>query len=560
MLTLGISAYYHDSAAVLIENGKVITGIEEERFARIKHYNSFPYEAIKFCLKSRNLKPADIDCVAYYEKPLLKFERILETFIDTYPRLPRTFLRGIPEWFDHKIKVESTIRKLGFKKKIYFIPHHVSHASASYFASPFKKAAILTVDGVGEWQTTGLWKGEGNKITPLKKIDFPDSLGLFYSNFTAYLGFMVNEDEYKVMGLAAYGKPIYAERIRSMIDIKDDGSFTLNKKYFAITENIHKAYSRRFGKWFGPPRLPHEKVLRRHADLAASVQAVAEEVYFKMLNHLYSLTKLSDLCLAGGVALNALANGKIYEKTPFKNVYIFGAAGDSGAAFGAAYYVNSAILGKKRAFVDNLYFGSSFEDQQIIEAAKKYSIKYKKYDSEAELINKAASLLSKGKIIGWFQGRCEYGPRALGNRSILCKPNPRSMKTKMNIIKRREQFRPFAGSILQEEVHKYFDVPEKNHYSPFMTFCFQVKKDKRGALSAIVHKDNTCRIQTVSPVNARYYKLIKKYRQLTGIACVMNTSFNLKGEPIVETPEQAINDYLITKMDRLFVGNYELFK
>lgn len=560
MLILGISAYYHDSAAVLLEEGKVVSAIEEERFTRIKHDNSFPYKAIEFCLKSRSLKPSDINYVAYYEKPLLKFERILETFLDTFPRLPNTFLKGIPEWFDHKIKVEKTIRNLGFNKGLLFIPHHLSHASASFFASPFKKAAILTVDGVGEWQTTGLWVGERNGIKSLKKIDFPDSLGLLYSNFTAYLGFMVNEDEYKLMGLAAYGKPIYANRIKSMLDIKDDGSFTLDRKYFSITEDIRRTYGRRFSKYFGKPRLPKEKIIPRHADLAASIQAVTEEIYFKMLNYLHSITGSDNLCIAGGVALNALANGKIYEKTPFKKVYVFGAAGDSGAAFGAAYYASSSILGKKRVPVDNLYFGSNFGNQEIEEALKKYGLRYKRHQSEKDLVNKAAYLLSKDKIIGWFQGKCEYGPRALGNRSIISKPNPHSMKTKMNIIKRREQFRPFAGSILQSEVHKYFDVPEINHWSPFMTFCFQVKNNKVDALKAIVHKDKTCRIQTVSKINGRYYGLIKRFYDLTGIACVMNTSFNLKGEPIVETPSQAIEDFIGTKMDRLFIGDYEIYK
>jgi carbamoyltransferase len=560
MLILGISAYYHDSAAVLIEDGKVVTAIEEERFARIKHYNSFPYEAIKHCLKSRSLKPEDVDYVAYYEKPLLKFERILETFLDTYPYLLKTFLRGIPEWFDHKIKVGATIRKLGFKNKVFFIPHHYSHAAASYLASPFKNSAILTVDGVGEWQTTGMWHGQGNKITPLKKMDFPDSLGLFYSTFTAYLGFRVNEDEYKVMGLAAYGKPVYYDKIRSFIDIKDDGSFRLDPRYFGLREGIFDLYNRRFGKLLGRPRYPQEKILKRHADLAASVQKVTEEIYFKMLNYLHSLTHSDNLCLSGGVALNALANGKIYDKTPFRKVYIFGAAGDSGAAFGASLYVNNTILGNKRVKIDNLYFGSRYDNDKIEEALKKHRLKYKKYSSEKELINKAASLIAKGKIIGWFQSRCEYGPRALGNRSILCKPNPRSMKAKMNIIKRREQFRPFAGSILQSEVHKYFEVPEKNYWSPFMTFCFKVKKEKSEALSSIVHEDGTCRIQTIDEVNGRYFALIKQFYRLTGIACIMNTSFNVMGEPIVETPEQAIEDYLKTKMDSLFIGDYQVLK
>ncbi len=559
MTILGISAYYHDSAAVLIEDGKIVAAIEEERFSRIKHDNGFPHKAIDFCLKSRDLEIKDVDYVAYYEKPLLKFERILENFIATFPLSLQPFLKGMPEWLDYKIKIESSIRRLGFKNKIFFVPHHYSHASACFLNSSFKESAILTIDGVGEWQTTGLWKANNNKITPLKRIDFPNSLGLLYSTFTAHMGFKVNEDEYKLMGLAAYGKPIYADKIRSIVDIKPDGSFRLNLKYFGFREGF-RMYNNRFEKIFGKARSKKERIVRRHADLAASVQSVTEDIYFKTLNHLFELTGSSNLCLSGGVALNALANGKIYKKTPFKNVYIFGAAGDSGAAVGAALYVNNVIMKKRRNQPQNLYLGSKYDNNAIEDALLRYNLKFIKYDSERKLIDRAAGLLSKGKIIGWFQGGCEFGPRALGNRSILSKPNPKSMKKKMNIIKRREQFRPFAGSILQSEVHKYFEVPEKNHQSPFMTFCFKVKKDKSSTLASIVHKDGTCRIQTVNHDNGRYFNLIKKFFELTKIACVMNTSFNLKGEPIVETPDQAIEDFLKTRMDALVLGDYVVIK
>ncbi len=560
MLILGISAYYHDSAACLIKNGQVIAAIEEERFSRIKHDNNFPYKAIEFCLKSQKLKAEEIDCVAYYEKPLLKFERILETFLATWPFSLNPFLKGIPEWLDYKIKIEATIKKLGFKNKIFFIPHHFSHAAASFYPSPFEKAAILTVDGVGEYQTTGLWYGKGNSITQLKSINFPHSLGLLYSTFTAFLGFKVNEDEYKVMGLAAYGKPTFVNKIRSIIDIKDNGSFKLDLKYFGFRESF-SMYNDRFEKLFGPARKPSEKITKRHKDIAASIQAVTEEIYFKMLNYLYSITKTENLCLSGGVALNALANGKIYEKTPFKKVYIFGAAGDSGAAVGAGLFVyNYVNPSSKRQLINNLYFGSKYSNEQIEPIFKKYNLKYKKYINKNELINKTAKLLSGGKIIGWFQGRCEFGPRTLGNRSIFCRPNPKNMKTKMNIIKKREQFRPFAGSILQDKVHEYFEVPEKSLWSPFMTFCFQVKKDKKKDLATIVHADGTCRIQTVNKVNGRYYLLIKKFYELTGIPCILNTSFNLKGEPIVENPDQAVEDFLKTKMDYLVIGDFLVSK
>ena len=564
MLILGISAYYHDSAACIIKDGKVIVAIEEERFTRIKHDNGFPYKAIEFCLKNAGISHSDVDFVAYYEKPLLKFERILETFIDTYPFSLRPFLKGMPEWLNYKIKVEATIKKLGFKNQIFFIPHHFSHAASSFYPSPFEKAAILTVDGVGEWQTTGLWFGEGNNVKPLKQISFPNSLGLLYSTFTAFLGFKVNEDEYKLMGLAAYGKPKYTVSINRLIDTKDDGSFKLNLKYFGFRESF-SMFNKNFEKLFGRARKPEEKITQKHKDIAASIQKVTEDVYFKMLNYLYLITKSENLCLSGGVTLNALANGKIYEKTPYKKIYILGAAGDSGAAVGSALFVHRFLTasveersGRTEA-VNHLYFGSEYSNEQIEHVLKKYKLKYKKLH-EKELINKTAELLSQGKIIGWFQGRCEFGPRALGNRSILCKSNPRSMKTKMNRIKIREQFRPFAGSILQEKVHEYFDVPEKNLWSPFMTFCFQVKNDKKDDLAAIVHADGTCRIQTVNKVNGRYYLLIKKFYELTGIPCILNTSFNLKGEPIVEKPQQAVRDFLKTKMDYLVIEDFLVFK
>ena len=564
MLILGISAYYHDSAACIIKDGQILVAVEEERFSRIKHDNNFPYKAIEFCLKSQKLKPEDINYIAYYEKPLLKFERILETFIDTYPFSLLPFLKGMPEWLDYKIKIEATIKKLGFKNQIFFIPHHFSHAAAAFYPSSFVKAAILTVDGVGEWQTTGLWQGEENNLKPLKFINFPNSLGLLYSTFTAHLGFKVNEDEYKLMGLAAYGRPTLVNKIYSIIDIKNDGSFKLNLKYFGFRESF-KMYNNQFEKLLGKARNSGEKITKHHADLAASIQLVTEEIYFKMLNHLYSITKTENLCLSGGVALNALANGKIYEKTSFKNIYIFGAAGDSGAAIGAAlflFYLKTVFVKDSlynRALQKHLYLGSEYSNDQIEKTIKKYKLKYKKFTDENELINKTAELLSQGKIIGWFQGRCEYGPRALGNRSILCKPNPRNMKTKMNIIKRREQFRPFAGSILQDKVQDYFEVPEKNLWSPFMTFCFKVKKNKK-ELAAIVHADGTCRVQTVNKVNGRYFLLINKFYNLTGIPCILNTSFNLKGEPIVENPEQAIEDFLRTKMDYLVIGDFLLSK
>lgn len=561
MYILGISAFYHDSAAALIKKGQTINAFEEERFTRLKHDNSFPFNAIKNCLEYGRISLHQIDCIAYYEKPLLKFERILQTFVETYPFSLKPFLKSIPEWLSEKIKIKFIIqKKMGFKGKIFFIPHHLSHASASYFSSPYNEAVILTADATGEYQTTSLWHAENNEITLLKSINFPHSLGLLYSTFTAFLGFRVNEDEYKVMGLAAYGKPKYVDKIYQIINVKEDGSFQLNMSYFSYRESF-KMWSKSFEHLFGKQRNPDDPINQYHKDLATSIQKVMEEVYFKILNHLYTLTRTKNLCLGGGVALNSLANGKIYTYTPFKNVHIFGAAGDSGGAVGAALFTYYKLLGgKKKTDAKTLSLGSIYSNRAIEKIIKKNNLKYQKFRNEQTLLNKVALLLNENKIIGWFQGKMEFGPRALGNRSILAKPNPFSMKDKVNKIKGRELFRPFAGSILKERVYEYFDVPQKNHSSPFMTFCFNVKKEKEKELAAIVHKDSTCRIQTIDHGDGRYYKLIKAFYKNTGIPCILNTSFNLKGEPIVENPQQAINDFLNTKMDFLVINNFIVSK
>jgi len=557
MYILGISAFYHDSAAALIKDGCVLYAVEEERFTRIKHDNQFPFRAVKFCLGKANLSINDIEHITYYEKPLLKFERILETFVKTYPFSLRPFLRGMPEWLGYKIKVEHIIRKqLGYRGKLFFIPHHLSHAAACFYPSPFKKAAILTVDGVGEHQTIGLWYGQRNAITPLKSINFPDSLGLLYSTFTAFLGFTVNEDEYKVMGLAAYGEPSYTDKIYQIIDVKDDGSFRMDMRFFAFRESF-RMWSKSFEKLFGKPRVKDEPVTQRDKNLASSIQKVTEDIYFRMLNHLYQTTKCENVCIGGGVGLNALANGKLYQKTPFKNAYVFGASGDSGGAIGSALFVHHRMFPHEtRRAISSLCFGSDYTNDEIEVILKEFKLDYTRVRDEDELTKRTAQYLAQNKIVGWFQGKMEFGPRALGARSILARPSPRNMKEKVNKVKIREQFRPFAGSILQERVHEYFEVPEENHLSPFMIFCFQVREEKRDAISAIVHEDNTCRIQTVNENNGLYYKLIKKFYETTGIPCILNTSFNLKGEPIVENPKQAIEDFLKTEMDCLAIGNF----
>jgi carbamoyltransferase len=561
MYILGISAYYHDSAAALIKDGKVIAAAEEERFTRIKHDNSFPFNAIEFCLKYAGITINDVKYIAFYEKPLLKFERILQTFVETYPFSYAPFWRAIPDWITNKLAIKSTIRKkLGYKGKILFVPHHEAHAASTFYPSPFNKAAILTVDGVGEWKTIGLYLGNGKDIIPLKEIHFPNSLGLLYSTFTSFLGFKVNEDEWKVMGLAAYGKPRYYDKFKKIVEINEDGSFSLNMKYFAFRESF-KMWSKEAEKLFGKPRKPDEKITKRHADIAASLQKITEEIYLKILNHLYSLTKVKNLCIAGGVALNAIANGKIYYQTKFKRVFIQGAAGDNGAALGAALFVYHYLLKKRRNFVQrHLYFGPKFSNEYIKNFLDRVGAKYEFLEDD-ELIQRVARLLAKNKVVGWFRGRMEFGPRALGARSILANPKPKWMKDRVNEIKRREAFRPFAGSVLQEKVYEYFEVPEKNHYSPFMIFAFKVRKEKIKYINAITHADGTCRIQTVNlRDNGIYYKLIKEFYKITNIPVILNTSFNLKGEPIVCKPEEAYEDFIKTNMDYLVLENYLTYK
>jgi len=561
MYILGVSAYYHDSAAALIKDGKVIAAAEEERFTRVKHDNSFPFNAIDFCLRYAGIAINDVKYVAFYEKPLRKFERIIQTFVETYPFSYIPFWRAIPDWIINKLTIKSTIRKkLGYRGKILFVPHHEAHAASTFYPSPFNKAAILTVDGVGEWKTVGLYIGNRSDILPLKEIHFPSSLGLLYSTFTAFLGFKVNEDEWKVMGLAAYGKPRYYEKFKKIVDVDEDGSFSLNMKYFAFRESF-RMWSKEIEKLFGRPRKPEDKINQKHADIAASLQKITEEIYIKILNHLYSLTRVKNLCIAGGVALNAVANGKIYSQTPFKRVFIQGAAGDSGAALGAALFVYHYLLRKKRNFVQrHLYFGPAYSNKYIKNFLDKVGAKYE-FLEDSELIQKVATLLAKNKVVGWFRGRMEFGPRALGARSILANPKPKWMKDRVNEIKRRETFRPFAGSVLQEKVHEYFEVPERNHYSPFMIFAFKVKKEKRKNISAITHVDGTCRIQTVnSKDNGIYYDLIKEFYNITKIPVILNTSFNLRGEPIVCRPEEAYEDFIKTNMDYLVLENYLTYR
>lgn len=557
MNVLGISAFYHDSSAALVKDGKLISAASEERFSRIKHDNSFPQRSINFCLRA--LSPEKIDYVAYYEKPLLKFERILETFIDTYPFSLKPFVAGIPSWLGEKLKIADYIQKeTGLaKNKILYVPHHLSHASAAFYPSPFKKAAILTLDGVGEYESSVLWSGEGKNISPIRSIIFPTSLGLLYSVFTSFLGFRVNEDEYKVMGLAAYGIPLYLRKIKEIVELKEDGSFKLNLEYFSFRESF-QMWNDKFVGLFGRPRLNGQKIEVRHRNIAASIQKLTEEIYIRVLKTLYKDFHSKNLCLGGGVALNAVANGKIFERTGFKRVFVFGPAGDDGAAAGAALLIQQKLSRRKERFViDSLSLGTFSRNKEIKRSLAASGLRYEKFASKEKLCSKIATLISRGKIVGIFRGRMEFGPRALGNRSILARTQPFSMKNKINRIKKREKFRPFAAAVLEKFTKEVFEVPASClYFSPHMTFCFRVKRSWRKRLSAVLHKDGTCRVQTVSNKDGFFYELISSYFKKTGMPCLLNTSFNLSGEPIVETPSQAISDFLRSEMDCLAIENF----
>jgi len=561
MYILGISCFYHDAAACLIKDGKIIAAAQEERFSRKKHDQSFPLRAVKYCLKEAGITAQDLNYVGFYDKPLLKFERILSTYISVFPRGLFSFYHAMPIWLKRKIWIPYIIRKeLNYKGKIIFINHHLSHAASSFLVSPFSEAAILTIDGVGEWSTATQGFGRENQIYLTHEIRFPHSLGLFYSAFTYYLGFRVNSAEYKIMGLASYGKPTFYDLItKELITIQDDGSFKLNMNYFAYHYGL-VMINRKFEKLFRHQRRkPTEAITEFHENVAASLQKITNEIMVKLARSLYQKTKIPNLCLAGGVALNCVANGKIYEETPFKNIFIQPAAGDAGGAVGVALYIYYSILKHKRGFVwPHSYWGPEFTNQEIQQYLDSKSIPYERLD-KGNLIKKVAHLLSQGKIIGWFQGRMEWGPRALGNRSILADPRNPEMKDMINKrIKFREPFRPFAPSLLEEYAGEYLkmDVP-----SPYMLFTTEVKESKRTIIPAVTHVDGTARHQTVNrQQNSLYYDLIKEFYNITKVPVVLNTSFNLRGEPIVCTPSDAYLCFMRSGMDYLVMGNYLLDK
>ena len=562
MYNLGISCYYHDSAAALLKDGHVIAAVEEERFSRKKFDDSFPEKAIQWCLDEAEIKSNQIDSVAFYDKPVLKFERLLDNYIAVAPRGLFSFLDVIPKWIHKRLWIKNEIKKSlkGFKGEIIFPEHHMSHAAHAFYTSPFDESAILTIDGVGEWSTTSYGYAKNNEIQLSKDIKWPHSLGLFYSAFTYFLGFKVNEGEYKLMGLSSYGTPKYYDLIlNNLIDVKDDGSIHLNMKYFAFTYDKVMT-NKKFSELFGiSPKTKDEKTLQIHFDIGASAQKVLEDIILKMTNHVHKITKMKNLCIGGGVALNGVANYKILKESLFDNIHIPPSPGDAGSAVGAAQYLyyiyhkNSRNISKDNAEIinENIYVGPSYSNDQIIKFLDSKNITYESFDRES-LLKKTAQLIADGNIVGWYQGKMEWGPRALGNRSILADPRREDMKDILNTkIKHRESFRPFAPSILEEYASEYFeiDVP-----SPYMLMVAPVKKPKE--IPAVTHVDGTGRLQTVSKnTNSLYYDLISEFKKITGVPVIINTSMNVMGEPIVNTPEQAYQMIVKTDMDYIVMGN-----
>ena len=566
MYTLGISCYYHDSAAALLKDGHVIAAVEEERFSRKKFDDDFPKLAITWCLKEAGITPEQIDSVAFYDKPILKFERLLDNYIAVAPRGLNSFLDVIPKWLHKRLWIKTDIKKhlKGFNGEIIFPEHHMSHAAHTFYTSPFEEAAILTVDGVGEWTTASFGIAKNNTIQLTNDIRWPHSVGLFYSAFTYFLGFQVNEGEYKLMGLSAYGKPKYYDLIiNNLIDVKDDGSIHLNMKYFAFTHDKVMTNDK-FSKLFGiPPKKKHDETLQIHFDIGASAQKVLEEIILKMAQHVYKKTRMKNLCFGGGVALNGVANYNLLKNGPFDNIHIPPSPGDGGSAVGCAQYSYYIHHSQKKniennpsvTICENVYVGPSYTNEEIRKFLDSNKVSYEKLD-EQSLLEKTAKLISEGNIVGWYQGKMEWGPRALGNRSILADPRDAKMKDILNEkIKHRESFRPFAPSIMEEYVSDYFDIDVP---SPYMLMVTNVKQPKK--IPAVTHIDGTGRLQTVSAEsNPLYYNLINEFYKITGIPVLINTSMNVMGEPIVNTPEQAYAMITKTDMDCIIMGGNLIF-
>ena len=563
MYSLGISCYYHDSAAAILKDGHVVAAVEEERFSRKKFDDGFPRMAIDWCLKEAGITPEQIDSVAFYDKPVLKFERLLDNYIAVAPRGLYSFLNVIPKWLHKRLWIKEEIKKhmRGYQGNIIFPEHHMSHAAHTFFTSPFDEAAILTVDGVGEWSTTSFGSAENTSIKLTNDIRWPHSIGMFYSAFTYFLGFKVNEGEYKLMGLSAYGKPKYYDLIlNEILDVKNDGSLHLNLKYFAFTYDKVMT-NQKFAELFGIPRREEDaKAEQIHYDIAASAQKVLEDIMLKMVNHVHKKTGMKNLCLGGGVALNGVANYRILKEGPFESVHIPPSPGDGGSAIGCAQYLYYIHKKQRRIIVqdhakriqENVYVGPSFSNDEIKSFLEENNIHYE-YLAREQLLQTTAKLISEQNVVGWYQGKIEWGPRALGNRSILADPRDSKMKDVLNEkIKHRELFRPFAPSILEEYVSEYFDL---NIPSPYMLFVAKVKKPDK--IPAVTHVDGTGRLQTVSrEANPLYYDLINDFYKITGVPVVVNTSMNVRGEPIVNTPEQAYAMIIKTEMDYIMMGNY----
>ena len=594
MYILGISAFYHDSAACLIKDGKIIAAAQEERFTRKKHDAGFPNHAIQYCLREIGISASQINNVVFYEKPFVKFERLLETYLAFAPRGFSSFAKAMPAWIKDKLFQKSALinelksnldKDVNWHERLLFSEHHLSHAASAYYPSPFDSAAVLTLDGVGEWTTTSLAIGKGSDLKVMKEIHFPHSLGLLYSAFTYYTGFKVNSGEYKVMGLSPYGEPRYADLIREkLITVAKDGSFQLDMSYFNYATGLtmtNKKFDALFG---GPPRSSETEITQREMDLAASVQKVTENIFLKLARGIAEETGERNLCLAGGVALNCVANGILLRENVFDNIWIQPAAGDAGGALGAAlstwylHHNNARTTTKKRDTMNGAYLGPEFDDKEIETELTACNAVFNKL-SKGELIEEVASVLAKEKVVGWMQGRMEFGPRALGGRSIIADPRSPVMQKQLNLkVKYRESFRPFAPSVLRENVSEWFEL---NIDSPYMLLVANVKEDKRRAMTkeenvlfgidklnvlrssvpSITHVDYSARIQTVhADTNPLYHAVISKFKEKTGCPLVVNTSFNVRGEPIICTPTDAFKCFMGTEMDVLAVGNYVLYK
>jgi carbamoyltransferase len=588
MNILGISAYYHDSAACLVRDGELVAAAQEERFTRKKHDHEFPKHAVEYCLREAGIQHEDLDLVAFYDKPLLKFDRLLETYISYSPRGFKMFLMGLPLWLKQKLHTPREIdRGLDgrYKGRYIFLEHHQSHAASAFFPSPFDEAAILTLDGVGEWATGSIAVGRGNKIEMLKELRFPHSLGLLYSAFTYYTGFRVNSGEYKLMGLAPYGEPIYKDRIlEKLLDLREDGSFRLDMDYFAYTYKDVMTSDKMNELFEGPPRTAESEVSQREMDIAASIQAVTEEIVMRIARHTREVTGIPNLCLAGGVALNCVANGKLLRDGPFENVWVQPAAGDAGGALGAATFVWHQLLDNPR---DNggqdsqkgSLLGPAYSNEHIREYLDSTGAVYHYHEDESKLVDHVAGLLASENVVGHVGGRMEFGPRALGTRSILGDARSAKMQSVMNLkIKFRESFRPFAPIVLHDRVDEYFEM-RADQESPYMLMVAPVRQDKRipvqdpsaegidklkqqrSVIPAVTHVDYSARVQTVDPVrNPRLHRLLSAFDEKTGCPVLINTSFNVRGEPIVCTPEDAYRCFMGTNMDVLVLENFVLLK